>query len=79
MTLFEKIADEVPMGWKIGFRTEAFNTVVMVSRTIYEKEFNRESWLPTHDHLTEHKIVGAIEFMITEIQKENTNHNKQLV
>ena len=71
MTLFEKLQDVIPMGYKVTLSHFAFNLVIRIERVGNDdKTYSRDSWLPLSDHFYEAKVVDCSDFMIRKNCKE---------
>ena len=73
MTLFEKLSDIVPMGWNVTFKSFMLQLNITVKKEIDGKKYKLIQSLPLSEHFTESRIIKCIDFMIEEIQKQNTN------
>ncbi len=70
-SLFHKLKDVIPMGYKITMSNESLNLSITVVKTDNKgTEHHKESWLPLHDHFYEQKLVDCIEYMVNEIHKD---------
>jgi hypothetical protein len=69
MTLFQKLEDMVPLGYKVAFSHEPMHLVITISKEVTGFETSKVSWLPQSDHFKESKIIEHIEMMERDIQK----------
>lgn len=71
MTLVEKLEYLICFGYSVNFRREILNFAITLTRHIDgQDDIVRETWLPLGDHFYEKRIVEALDYMQTEIQKE---------
>jgi hypothetical protein len=72
MNFLGYISDLIHLGYNISFSMQSSNAVISISKEINEKTYTKQSWLPLSDHFYENRVKLCIDFMIEEIQKENT-------
>ena len=70
MILVEKLEYLICFDYSVNFRREISNFAITLTKHIYDRDITKETWLPLGDHFYEKRIVEALDYMQTEIQKE---------